>query len=111
MGLSTSDPSDDGTNFVEPIGGSYARVAVTNNVTNWPASSTGSGVTLKSNGAKITYPNPTGNWGEIRAYGIFTASSGGTPEYFNKLDSPITAQSGNSPVEFDVGQLQMQFGV
>ena len=110
VGLSTTEPSDDGTNLVEPVGGSYARVAVTNNATNWPAATTVAGVTTKANGAKVTFPNPTGNWGALRAYGIFTAASGGVPEFFNLLDSPITAQSGNTPVEFDVGQIVTEWG-
>lgn len=110
VGLSTTEPSEDGTNFVEPVGGSYARVAFTNNTTNWPAATTTSGVTVKANGAAITFPNPTGNWGAIRAYGLFLTSTGGVPEFFNLLDSPITAQSGNTPVAVDLGQLQMELG-
>lgn len=110
VALGTSEPSDDGTNFTEPFGGSYARVAVTNNTTNWPNASTSAGVTSKANGAKITFNNPTGNWGVIRSYGIFTSASGGVPQFFNLLDTPITVQNGNSPVEFDVGQLQTTWG-
>lgn len=104
-GLSTTTPNDDGSGFTEPVGGSYARVAVTNNVTNFPAAATVAGVTTKKNGAKITFPNPTGLWGQIPAYGFFTAPSGGTPEYTNTLDTPITVLSGNTPVEFDVNQI------
>ena len=105
VGLSTTTPAGDGTAFSEPVGGAYARVAVTNNSTNWPAATTGDGVTRKANGAKITFPNPTGSWGTITHYGIFTASSGGTPEYTCPLDVSISPKSGNTPVEFDVGQL------
>lgn len=107
LGISTTTPNEDGTGFTEPVGGSYARVAATNNSTNFPAATTVSGVTTKKNGAKLTHPNPTGNWGLITYYGWFTASTGGTPEYTNDLDTPITVQSGNTPVEFDVGQLSM----
>ena len=38
-------PAADGTGGVEPAVGSYARVAVTNNGTNWPVATTVSGVT------------------------------------------------------------------
>lgn len=110
VGLSTTEPSDDGTNFTEPVGGSYARVAVANTVANWPAAATSSGMTTKTTAVKVTYPNPTGNWGAIRALGLFLTASGGTPEFFNPLDSPITAQSGNTPVEFDIGQIIFEFG-
>lgn len=105
VGLSTTAPADDGTGFTEPVGGSYARVAVTNNSTNWPGAQTVAGVTTKWNGTKITFPNPTGSWGAIAYYGLFTASTGGLPEYSNPLDTPITPRGGNSPVEFDLAQL------
>lgn len=107
LGLSTTTPNDDGTSFTEPSGGSYARVAITNNVTNFPAATTVSGETQKTNGAKFTFPNPTGSWGAVGTYGFFTASSGGTPEFSNPLDAAITVRNGNTPVEFDIGQLIM----
>jgi len=107
MGLSTTVPNDDGTNFTEPVGGSYARKGMTNNVTNFPNAITTSGVTTKSNGTDITFTNPTGFWGQLVYYGWFVASSGGTPEYHNPLDTGITVQSGNTPVQFAAGQLIM----
>lgn len=109
IGLSTTTPNEDGTGFTEPVGGSYARVGLTNNATNWPAAVTTSGVTLKKNGVAATYTNPTGNWGLIVCYGLFTAVSGGTPEYWGALDTQITVQSGNTPVQFDINQLSLQF--
>lgn len=110
LGLSSTTPNDDGTGFTEPSTGAYARVAVTNNTTNFPAAITTSGVTTKSNGAKFTFPNPTANWGLMTHYGWFTASTGGNPEYFNPLDASITVMNGNSPVEFDIGNLIMSWG-
>lgn len=107
FGVSTTAPNDDGTGFTEPVGGSYARVAKTNNVTNFPAAATVSGVSSKTNGTKITFPNPTGNWGALIWYGIYTASSGGTPEFVFPLDTAITATTGNTPVELDIGQISI----
>jgi hypothetical protein len=110
LGLSTTTPNDDGSGFTEPTGGSYARVAITNNATNFPAAVTSSdGVTTKTNGAKFTFPNPTGTWGAIVYYGFFTASTGGTAQYVAPLDAGITVRNGNTPVEFDVSQLSMSF--
>lgn len=37
IGWSTTTPNQDGSNFTEPSVGGYARVAVTNNTTNFPA--------------------------------------------------------------------------
>lgn len=105
FGLSTTTPNDDGTGFTEPSGGSYARVAVTNNTTNFPAAQTVSGETRKLNNTKITWPTPSSNWGAVTHYGIFTAASGGLPEYTNPLDTPITIRAGNTPVEFDIGTM------
>ena len=102
-------PNDDGTGFTEPSGASYARCVITNNTTNFPTATTVSGVTTKWNGAKFTFPNPTGSWGQIIYYGFFTAASGGLPDWTNPLDTAITVQNGNTPVEFDVAQLVMAF--
>lgn len=109
FGLSTTVPNDDGTNFTEPATGSYARVSKTNDSTNFPDASTTSGVTSKSNGTAITFPNPTADWGTIVAYGIFTASSGGTPSYVFELDAAITVKNGNTPVEFAIGAVVLKW--
>lgn len=110
LALSTTTPATDGSGFTEPVGGSYARVSITNNATNFPAASTSAGTTSKANGTTLAFPNPTGTWGLLTHFGFFVASSGGTVEYWFKLDAAITAQSGNSPVQFDIGQLIMTFG-
>lgn len=109
VGLSVgSAPGNDGTGFIEPSGGSYARVGVANNATNWPAAAVGTdGITRKTNGTKITFPNPTGSWGQVGYVGFFTNPTGGTPEYWQALDAPISPKSGNTPVEFDVGMLSL----
>lgn len=108
-GLSTTVPASDGTGFTEPVGSAYGRVAVTNGVTQWPAASIVDGVARKTNGAKITWTNPTGPWGAILYYGFFTAASGGVPEWTGKMDGVISPKSGLSPVEFDIGQLALLF--
>jgi hypothetical protein len=107
VALSTTTPNDDGSNFTPPSGGSYARVSKTNNTTNWGATATtdGSGVTSCKNATAITFPTPTADWGVITHAGLYTASSGGTPEYVIELDTPITVRNGNTPVEFAINQL------
>lgn len=109
LGLSSTAPSDDGTGFTEVAIGLYAygRVAMTNSAVNFPAATTVAGLTTKTNGTKLTFPNPTGLWGLLSYYGWFVAASGGTPEFTNPLDTPITVQSGNTPVEFAVNGLIM----
>lgn len=109
VGLSTTIPANDGSGFSEPVGAAYGRVAFTNNATNWPAASTSDGVTRKLNGAKITFPNPTGAWGTIVYWGLFLNPTGGTPEWVGALSAPIAPRNGNSPVEFDLQQLELIF--
>jgi hypothetical protein len=110
VGVSTTFSNRDGSNFTEPVGNAYVRIAKTNNVTNFPAATTVSEVTTKRNGTKITWPDPTGTWGPIVEIGYFLAASGGTPEWKFKPPTPITVQSGNTPVEIDVNQGVMRFG-
>jgi hypothetical protein len=72
VGLFTATPSDAGGG-TEVSGGAYARVAVTNNSTNFPAAASGS----KSNGTAITFPTLTANAGTAVAFGTFDASTAG----------------------------------
>lgn len=107
VGLSTTTPNDDGTNFSEPTIGvaNYARVSVTNNGTNFPVATTSGGVTSKSNGTAFTFNNPSGTWGTVTHWGLFIASTGGNAQFTGELEIPITIQNGNTPVEFAIGQL------
>lgn len=82
IGLLQSQPNPDGTGIVEPSGGSYARVGVTNNPTNWPAAS----ARQKTHAFDITFPVATASWGTITHFGIFDAVSGGTVRIFDALD-------------------------
>ena len=79
IALSTAAYSDSatGTSMTEVTGGSYARVAVTNNATNWPAASGGS----KSNGAIFTFPTATADWGTVASFYIVDAASLGNNLY------------------------------
>lgn len=107
LGLSTTVPNEDGSGFSEPSGGSYGRVSIANNATSFPPAAMENGVTVKKNGIKFTFPDPTASWGTIAYYGFFTTSSGGVPQYFGALDTTISPKNGNTPVEFDIGQLVM----
>jgi hypothetical protein len=80
VALFTAAPTDAGGG-TEVTGGSYARVAVTNNATNFPAASGG----LKQNGTAITFPQATADWGTIVAFGLFDASTSGNLLYWGWL--------------------------
>lgn len=102
IGLSTTTITDAGGNITEPIGGSYARVAVTNNAINFPASSGGA----KSNGVDIVFEIPTGNWGEVTDFFISDAVSGGNIYGYGALTTPQTIGAGNI-VTFAAGDLDI----
>lgn len=95
VGLSTTTPTDAGGNFTEPVGQGYARVSVANNYASWPPPATAG---VKKNGAAITFPQCTGvgaTWGTITYFGIFGASSGGTPFVTGQLTVSKTVSEGD----------------
>jgi hypothetical protein len=102
IGLSTTTIADGGTNITEPSGNGYARVAVTNNATNWPAASAG----VKSNGTPITFPAATGSWGTITDFFISDADTGGNILAFGALAAAQAVASGET-INFAVGALDI----
>ena len=101
LALYTAAPSDSGGG-TEVTGGSYARVAITNNATNFPASSGGA----KSNGTVITFAQATANWGTVVAWGLLDASSGGNLLYWADLTQSKAINSGDT-ARFPVGDLDI----
>ena len=88
----------------EVSGNAYARVAVTNNATNWPASSTGS----KSNGAAITFPQATAAWGTMTHVAVFDAATDGVLLFEGVMDPAWPVGQGDTP-EFAIGELTNVF--
>lgn len=84
----------------EPSSGSYARVEVENNTTNFPNASGGS----KSNGTEITFPEATGSWGTLTHVFISDASSGGNVLLYSELTASKAVDTGDT-VSFAVGSL------
>lgn len=85
IALYSATPSDTGggTELTTGTAPAYARVATTNNTTNWPAGNP------KSNGTAITYPQATGNWPRVYAWGGFDAATVGNLLYWGPLASNI----------------------
>jgi hypothetical protein len=101
VALYTVAPTDAGGG-TECSGGSYARVAVTNNSTNWPAASSGA----KANGTAITFPEATGDWGTVVAFGILDAAESGNLLYWGDLSASKDIDSGDT-ASFAVGELDI----
>lgn len=99
IGLFISAPTDAGGG-TEVAGGSYARAAVTNNATNFPAAAGG----VKSNGTAVNFAAATAAWGTVVAVGVFDALSGGNLLYWAALTAAKTVQNGDQ-FSFSIGSL------
>ena len=100
LALFTVAPTDAGGG-TEVSGGSYARVAVTNNATNFPAAVGGA----KSNGAQLDFAMASANWGTIVAYAMFDAASAGNMLGWADLNAPVIINTSDT-FRFLVGGLQ-----
>ena len=103
FGLSTTTIQIDGTGATEPSGGAYARVALTNDKTNWGTASNAS----LTNSAAVTFPESTASWGTITHVFIADASSGGNIWFFDAL-SPSRAVASSTTVLFAIGAITVQ---
>lgn len=81
----------------------YARVAVTNNATEWPAAS-GDPV-VKTNGNAITFPTALASWGTPNIVATMDDSSGGNVLDIGPIASPVAVGIGDT-YEFGAGELQ-----
>jgi hypothetical protein len=100
LGLSLSSASKNGSTS-EPSSGGYARVALTNNATNFPAAIGGT----KSNAAQATFPAPTADWGTVQSLFVADAPSGGNVLAMADLTAPRTITRGSAPARVAVGAL------
>lgn len=108
VGLWTSGLSDaaDGTTSGEPSGAaSYARVAVTNDSSNWPDAA-GSTTAEKHNGAAVNFPTATGSWGTVTQFALLSAASSGNIYYWSDLTTPKTISTGDT-ASFGVGAISI----
>lgn len=103
IALFTSMPTVLGNDGTEVSGGSYARVAVTNNATNFPNASAGS----KNNANAITFPQATASWGAVVGIGIYDAATVGNLQDFQPLVTPKTVGNGDV-FSLSAGQLTLQ---
>ena len=112
--LFTASASDSGVG-TEVTGGGYARVSVAASLSNFsgtqgPSTTTASnGITgTTSNNVAITYPAPTGNWGQVVGMGIFDSATGGNMLIYTALTAPKTINSGDAAPSFAAGSFSYQ---
>jgi len=104
VGLSTTTINFDGTGATEPSGGSYARVAFTNNKTNWGTASNG----VLVNSVAITFPESSASWGTITYVGLWDASTAGNVWFFDVL-TPSRAIASLTTMVLAAGAITVTF--
>jgi hypothetical protein len=80
----------DSTGGTECSGGSYARVAVTNNTTNFPSANP------KLNGTSISFPQASAGWGTVVAVAWMDAASAGNMLTYTVLDTSKDITTGDT---------------
>lgn len=100
VGLSTADPTDDGSGLVEPSGNGYARVQTS--AAGWNAASNGS----LDNAGNITFAQASGNWGTITHFALFDAAAAGNILAYGAL-SQSKSISESDTARFEAGDLQV----
>jgi hypothetical protein len=108
ISLHTADPGEAGTPQTnEATGTGYARVAVTNNATNWPAAAGGA----KSNGTAINFPTPgSGGWSggsPHTHFGIGSTASGAGVLLFSGALAVSKVINQDDVVSFAIGDLDI----
>lgn len=102
IALSTADPLDDNSGLTEPVGGSYARAASTNNATEWPAAVAGA----KANANAIAFATATASWGVITHFAIMDAATAGNQLGHGVLAASKTIDSGDT-ASFAAGDIDI----
>jgi hypothetical protein len=106
VALYTAAPSDTGggTEVSTGVWTNYARVAVTNNATNFPAASAGA----KANGTAVSFGTAaiTGTAPVVVAFGILDAASAGNLLVWADLTTSKTINN-SDPVSFPIGDIDI----
>lgn len=93
LALFLSNPGDTGTEGTEITYSNYARQAITFSA---PAPS-GSGLMMQ-NASQITFPESTTSAGTVTDVAVYDSLTGGNMWLYGHLDTPLTVQTGVSPV-------------
>lgn len=96
IGLSSTEPSKDGTGVTEPTGGNYARVAIASLSVPYSGSIT--------NSAELAFADSTSDWGTMTHYVVYDAATDGNLLIYNSLDKPRIVQA-ESKVRFNTGAI------
>lgn len=106
IGMSTTTPTETGSNFTEPSGNNYSRLSTA--AADW-AAATGADPSTKANGVALSMAKASGSWGTLTHWGLFAASSGGTVGIWAALSTSKAIGADDTP-NFAVGDLVMKLG-
>lgn len=84
LAVSTTQASEDGTNFTEPTDPTYSRVPIVNSSASFSDPDNGTVV----NKQNIEFPESSKDWGSIKSTGIFDSERGGNLLMYDHLDPP-----------------------
>jgi len=99
-GLSTADPSEDGSSLSEPAGNGYARVQTS--PSDWSLAGSGQ----LDNTTVIAFDAATGDWGTITHFALFDAASAGNMLAYGALTQAKSIASGDT-ARFTAGELNI----
>lgn len=105
VALVTAVADGESGSVTEVTGGSYARVAVACNTTNWTPPASGNGTV--SNAAEIVFPTPTAGWGTVVGAVIYDAATGGNALLYGTF-AARTINNGDAAPKFAAAQLSFQ---
>ena len=106
VGLSSTTPAEDGTNFTEEGAGAYARVSTV--AADW-AAATLADPSLKDNATVITFPQATADWlsgADLTHFGIFDAATSGNLLMSGVLTTAKPILDGDT-ASFPIGDLNI----
>ena len=89
LGLFTAAP-ENGGDGTEVSGSGYARTAISFGD---PSTDAG-GVTSMTNSGTFVFPRAESSWGEVAAWGVFDAQTGGHLLFWQAFDTPQAVQAG-----------------
>jgi hypothetical protein len=100
VGLSTTNPTDNGSGLSEPSGNGYARVQTS--ASDWKAAANGS----LNNTSNITFAQATGNWGTVSHFTLFDAATAGNMLAYGALSQSKSINESDT-ARFEAGDLQI----
>lgn len=114
VGLSSTTPTETGTNITEPsTGAGYARVEIDGTLTGWDAAVAGA-PTTKSNAGTVTFPQATADWlaqANLTHFVLMDSATvgGGNMLYFGEIRTP-KAVLDTDTARFDAGEIDVMLG-